>query len=234
MELPHHQHRWKMLKGVFMYLILYMICFCLLEQRDVPVHLITCKLDQMIPFCEWFIIPYYLWFLYIAVFLFWFAFGPSDLEEFRRYSLYLCTGMTIFLFVSWIWPNGLAIRPTAFPRDNMLTSLVKGLYKTDTPTNVFPSIHVFNSLATTMAVWESRYFRKKTAARWSSLILTVLIVLSTLFLKQHSVVDMTAGLLLGWLLWYVCYHSSQAYCYHGKSPLLRRHYRKKHYRNLHV
>ncbi|MCQ2500658.1 MAG: phosphatase PAP2 family protein [Lachnospiraceae bacterium] len=194
---------------VFVYAVFYFGCFYYLEHRDVPVHLINCPLDQMIPFCEWFIIPYYLWFVYITIFLIWFTLGPTSAGEFHRYGFYLCTGMTLFLFISWVWPNGLQLRPEVFPRDNFLTSVVKGLYTTDTSTNVFPSIHVFNSVATCIAIWDSYYFRKKYFIRWSSLLLTILIVLSTMFLKQHSIIDVTGGLVMAGVLWYLYYHGLQ-------------------------
>lgn len=55
--------------------------------------------------------------------------------------------MTIFLIVSYAYPNAQHLRPVEFPRDNIFTDVVRWLYKTDTPTNILPSIHVFNSLA---------------------------------------------------------------------------------------
>lgn len=207
MKLP--QYKMKQIWLAFVYAVFYFVCFILLEHRDVEVHLISCPLDQMIPFCEWFIIPYYLWFVYITVFLIWFTLGPATSGEFHRYGFYLCTGMTLFLFISWVWPNGLQLRPETFPRDNILTTIVKGLYKTDTSTNVFPSIHVFNSVATCIAIWDSYYFKKKYFVRWGTLILTVLIVLSTMFLKQHSVIDVAGGLIMAWVLWYIFYHGLQ-------------------------
>lgn len=214
MKLP--QYKMKQVWLAFVYAAFYFICFILLERRDGPVHMISCPIDKMIPFCEWFIIPYYLWFVYITVFLIWFTLGPATSGEFHRYGFYLCTGMTLFLFISWVWPNGLQLRPETFPRDNILTDIVKGLYKTDTSTNVFPSIHVFNSVATCIAIWDSYYFKKKYFVRWGTLILTILIVLSTMFLKQHSVIDVMGGLVMAWVLWYVFYHGLQRKRHHKK------------------
>ncbi len=205
MKLP--QYKMKHVWFVFVYAVFYFVNFILLERRETDYHLISCPLDEMIPFCEWFIIPYLLWFVYITVFLIWFSLGPCSSGEYHRYGFYICTGMTLFLLISWVWPNGLNLRPEVFPRNNVLTTLVKALYFTDTSTNVFPSLHVFNSVATCIAIWDSHYFRKKYFVRWSTLILTILIVLSTMFLKQHSVIDVMGGLIMAWVLWFIYYRA---------------------------
>ena len=51
---------------VVSYFVVYMIWFVWLESRaDEPYHVIHFPLDDYIPFCEYFIIPYLLWFAYI-------------------------------------------------------------------------------------------------------------------------------------------------------------------------
>ena len=101
----------------------------------------------------------------------------------------LFTGMTIFLVISTIYPNGHYLRPTTFAWDNLFVHMVKCLYATDTATNLFPSIHVYNSIAVNLAVWHSENFRDKKVIRIGSAVLMVSIILSTMFLKQHSVSD---------------------------------------------
>lgn len=79
--------------------------------------------------------------------------------------------------------------------------MVAFLYETDTPTNVFPSIHVFNTAVVCASVLKSA---KKKRAKALNLLLSAAIVLSTVFLKQHSILDVAAGLLMaaglrGWM-----------------------------------
>ena len=117
----------------------------------------------------------------------------------------LMMGMTIFLIVSYLYPNVLHLRPAEFPRENIFTDMVRWLYKTDTSTNVLPSIHVFNSLAIHMAVTNCEALKERKWIRRSSLILTILIIMSTMFLKQHSVIDVCMGAtlaLFGHLIFY--------------------------------
>ena len=67
------------------------------------------------------------------------------------------------------------------------------LLYTSTPTNVFPSLHVFNSLAACIAIHESQELRKHRAVQWSAYVLAATIILATVFLKQHSVIDVMAA-----------------------------------------
>lgn len=82
-------------------------------------------------------------------------------HEYYQLAFNLMMGMTVFLIVSYVYPNAQHIRPTEFPRDNIFTDIVKWLYSTDTPTNILPSIHVFNSLAIHMSLTNCETLRNK-------------------------------------------------------------------------
>ena len=188
------------------YCTLYILIFRMLEQRDVRVyHVIHTDFDEMIPFCEFFIVPYLLWFFYIVLVPLYFIFLNDNKREYYQLTFNLMMGMTVFLIVSYIYPNIQHLRPTQFARDNIFTSMVQILYSKDTPTNILPSIHVFNSLAIHMAITHCEKLRNRKVVCRFSLILTILIILSTMFLKQHSVIDVCLGCtmaLFGFLLFY--------------------------------
>lgn len=86
-------------------------------------------------------------------------------------------------------------------RDNVFTDMVKVLYKTDTPTNVLPSIHVFNSIGVSIAISHSNDLKKHRWIQISAYILAVLIILSTMFLKQHSVTDVIAAVTMACIIY---------------------------------
>jgi len=186
------------------YALLYMTWFIYLEKRSTPsYHIIHMILDDSIPFCEYFIIPYFLWFLFVPFsVLLMIAAGRKD---FNRVFTFLSTGMTLFLIVSTVYPNGALLRPTVFPRNNIFTDMVMSLYGTDTATNLFPSIHVYNSLGAMFAVLECKKYRHNRFLRISSVIMCLLIVLSTVFLKQHSVFDVLTGLFMGVVMYVAVY-----------------------------
>ena len=171
------------------FMAVYFLCFLLLESRTgVRYTEIHAEIDDRIPFVEAFVIPYILWFPYIAftvVYLFF-----ADREAYDRTATMLYLGMTVFLAVSLVFPNILYLRPYVMPRDNVFTRIVAGLYRTDTSTNVFPSIHVYNTVVLLGGLFRSRgRLAEKLWFRFAALLLSVLIILSTVFLKQHSVVD---------------------------------------------
>lgn len=170
---------------------------------------ITLLIPDKIPFCEYFIIPYLLWFLYIAVTVGYFLFFNENTTEFWSLILNLAIGMTLFLIVSYVYPNGLNIRPTEFTNDSVFTRMVQFLYRTDTPTNVLPSIHVYNSVAAFSAIHTCKNLQKHKGIRTGSFILTTLIVLSTMFLKQHSIADVATGITCA-VATYVLFYSRAA------------------------
>lgn len=173
---------------IFSYLTFYMICFELLERRKVPYHIHTLPIDYKIPFCEYFIIPYYFWFIYSFIGIVFTIFQKRG-QDFYLLAFDMAFGMTLFLIFSYFWPNGLDLRPQIMPRNNIFCQMVKGLYRTDTPTNVLPSIHVFNSIGVTVALDRLHAIRKHPKIRISCWCIMVFIILSTVFLKQHSLID---------------------------------------------
>ena len=131
-------------------------------------------------------------------------------DEYFKLCAMLFTGMTVFLVISTIYPNGHYLRPAYFEHNNIFIQMVKWLYATDTPTNLFPSVHVFNSIAVNIAVWHSDNFKKNKAVRYGSAVLMVLIILSTMFLKQHSVFDVVTGMVLAVFMYSVVYTTNWA------------------------
>lgn len=192
------------------YGVFYMLAFRYLEERTVyGYHVVHTVFDDLIPFCEYFIVPYLLWFPYVLGTVVYFIFFNKNKREFYQLSYNLMMGMTVFLVVSYVYPNIQYLRPTTFAHHNVFTALVQQLYAADTPTNILPSIHVFNSLAVHMAIASSESLKNKKFIKNGSLILTTLIVLATMFLKQHTVIDVCMAITLA-LFGLVVFYPEQA------------------------
>ena len=174
------------------YCTFYLVIFFLLENNQATHHVIRCALDDKIPFCEYFIVPYVLWFFYMIGVVVYFLFYNESSTEYRQLISTLGTGMSIFLIVSFVYPNCHNLRPV-LGDGNLFIDAVKLLYKIDTPTNLLPSIHVFNSLAAMGAIVNNERCRRNKGVIAGCGILTASIILSTMFLKQHSVIDVIAG-----------------------------------------
>lgn len=189
---------------VLAYFSVYMPWFAWLENEVIwnytPISMIA---DKYIPFCEIFIIPYLLWFVYVAAAVIYFIF--TDKGDYYRLCAFLFTGMTLFLIISTLWPNGHHLRPLVMPRDNIFTDMVQALYRSDTATNLWPSIHVYNSLGVHIGIACSKQFEKKKGVRLASLILSSSIVMSTVFLKQHSLFDVITAIILALIMYILVY-----------------------------
>ena len=196
--------RYKHAIPLFIYAIIYLSWFGYLEKTvKRPANLIHMNLDDKIPFCEVSIVPYLLWFVYISAVVLYFFF--KDKQDYYRACTFLFTGMTVFLVVSTLWPNGHHLRPAVMPRDNIFSTMVAMLYKTDTPTNLWPSIHVYNSLGAHFAVFRNEKLHRKPVVHIGSLVLCVSIILSTMFLKQHSVFDVLTAFIMAAVMYIVVY-----------------------------
>ena len=189
---------------LLLYLLVYFPWFGWLEKNVTKhFHIIHMTVDDAIPFVEYFIIPYLLWFAYVAAAVIYFFFKNKN--EYFRLCSFLFIGMTVFLIISTVYPNGHYLRPVSFARDNIFTDLVRCLYRTDTPTNLFPSIHVYNSIGVNIAIWHSEEFKKNKGIRYGSAVLMVSIILSTMFLKQHSVFDVITGIVFSAFMYTLVY-----------------------------
>lgn len=188
----------KKLLGLIKLTVIYYLVFFLLEQREGRVNIIEVALDRKIPFCEYFIVPYLLWFPYIAICVVYFCLAKGKEKEYDRLIRSLLVGMVVFVLVSLLYPNGQILRP-ALGGDNIFEKMVNRLYRVDTPTNIFPSLHAFNSIACCIAVCRNMTGKRYSILRKGTVLLTVSIVLATMFLKQHSILDVLGAILLNML-----------------------------------
>ena len=164
-----------------------------------------CALDDLIPFNEWFLIPYLFWFVYLAgavVYTFFF-----DVPGFRRMMRFVMITYTVTIIIYLLFPTCQMLRPAVFPRDNLLTRFIAHFYAFDTNTNVCPSLHVIGSFA---ALFAFRYAPVFSARKWriASAIAAFLICISTVFMKQHSVLDVLAALPLCAIGYYFAYRKA--------------------------
>lgn len=180
------------------------VLFYLLEKVPRPYfYPMWCPLDDVIPFCEWFMIPYLFWFIYLIGMHVYLAI--FDVPAFRRFMYTIIFIYAVTLFVYLVFPNRQDLRVTDFPRDNILTRMVAGFYNFDTNTNVCPSLHCVASMAVVFAAWDTERFKR---GAWCVAFTAtgLLISVSTVFVKQHSIIDVFWGWILAaaaYLLIYV-------------------------------
>ena len=109
------------LQFVSVFMLVYFTWFSLLEKYAQPVLMIHSKLDDKIPFCEYFIVPYLLWFVWIAGTFVYFYIKSRD--DFYHACRYMFTGMIVCLIIYTLIPNGLNLRPE-ITNNNIFSRLV--------------------------------------------------------------------------------------------------------------
>ena len=184
---PQFSHL-KLLLGWVGYFILFFI-----TENAIPTekcYPVWCRLDDWIPFCEYFLIPYVFWYLLIVFSLGYFLL--YHVNRFKQLQTYIIITQVVAMAMYIIFPTRQDLRPEIFPRDNFLTQCVAFLYSVDTNTGVCPSLHVAYSLGIA-SVWLKE---KEAHLLWKIFVVVavVLICLSTMFIKQHSAVDFFAAI----------------------------------------
>ena len=148
-------------------------------------------LDDKIPFCEYFVAAYVLWYP--------FMFGTGlflllrDHEGFKRYMSFVGIAFGVTLLFCAIFPNGQDLRPAEFEKSNAFTWLLGLIYTVDDNQNVLPSMHVLGSAAAASALCLSPAVRSR-VVKVASVLLAALISVSIVLVKQHSVLDIFAAL----------------------------------------
>lgn len=180
-------HLMLLLSWVVYFILFFLTENLIPEERCTPIHIF---LDDWIPFCEWFVIPYVFWYGLILFSLGYFLL--YDVDSFRRLQMYILVTQVIAMGIYILFPSRQDMRPTEFTHDNFCIRIVQLLYRIDTNTGVLPSLHVAYSLGI-MSTW----LRRKATPVWGRVFVTVaviLICLSTMFIKQHSAADFFAAL----------------------------------------
>ena len=173
-------------------------------------HPMHCFLDDLIPFQELFLIPYLLWFVFLVGMIAYTLF--YDIDAFKKMMHFIILTYSVTIFIYLVYPTCQNLRPTEFERDNILTRIMSMYYAFDTNTNVCPSLHVTGSFAVMYAAWHCKKLQHP-AWKISFTVMALLISISTVFVKQHSAVDVIAAVILCAVAYPLCFRTSRS-----KSP----------------
>lgn len=156
-----------------------------------PAHRMATALDAAIPVrAEWVVI-------YFLTFVFWLASAVLLLSESPAYARRMERGYLIAMLICGVvfltWPTTMT-RPVP-PDTGLFNILLRLLYEMDDPVNLCPSLHVLITYFCLRCAVGSR-----TVPKWYlpfSAVFLVLVCLSVLFVKQHVLVDIPSGILVG-------------------------------------
>ena len=180
--------------------ILVALVYLPLNQPHGVLHSVKIPLDSHLPFLPIFAIPYIL-----VLVLFWgtllYAFWAN--KKFKPLALsIIAVHLISYLFYFFFQTH--VSRPVVL-QHGILNSLVRLVYSHDQPYNDFPSLHV--AMATILAMY---YYYIKYRWRIEVAVFCLLVILSTLFIKQHYIADVVGSLVLSVLVTYVCFKKFSA------------------------
>lgn len=167
------------------------IVYGLLNNPNRGVYSLVTDIDRIIPFNKFFIIPYVLWYFYIFIVFIYFFF--KDKKLYHKTLLAYNLGMIACFIIYYLFQTTTP-RPVLNGND-FFTKLIFYIYSNDQPFNCFPSIHSLSSYLMIAAA-----LKLEKSNKWVNILIgtiSLLIILSTLFIKQHVLLDALSAIILG-------------------------------------
>ncbi len=160
------------------------------HQAYAPITMPRTELDLLIPFQPPALLAYVSLWIYVGI-------GPGIQRTIREFSvcgLWLCGLCVCGLGIFYFWPTQVppeVLAATSFPG-------FATIHRLDETSNACPSMHVAVAIFTVVSVDTAlRSMRAALYVRMLNVVWFLLIVYSTLAIKQHVVLDVLAGAVLG-------------------------------------
>lgn len=170
------------------------IVYMLLNNSKRGVYNLVTDIDKAIPFVSIFIIPYALWYVFIILTFIYLCIKDRDIYYKTLISYDL--GMIVCYIIYFMFQTTVP-RPEVIGSD-IFSRMVMIIYKNDQPFNCFPSIHVLSCYLMIKAINTSK------AGNWINRLIIFCIastiILSTLFIKQHVVLDVFGAMFIGGII----------------------------------
>ncbi|MDX9871510.1 MAG: phosphatidic acid phosphatase [Clostridia bacterium] len=194
-KIKEYRHMlWLLLWPLILFLFFY------IEKTVEAKYIVYSSWDDLIPFVDWFIIPYGSWYFYLmAGFI---LLGIFSKKDFLHLCMLVYSGHIVCYIFYLLFPNGQDLRPV-ISGTGMFSTLIQNLYAVDTPTNVFPSLHVYDAIAVYVSSREYLKKHKHYFLLGASFAVMILASLSTIFVKQHSILDIFGAIPLFVILYFL-------------------------------
>ena len=177
---------------LILFLFIYQTSLYLIAKiTPIEINVVGNAIDNKIPFIPQFIFAYISW--YVMLFLVPYIFYKTNPKGFNKYYITTFLCITIGLFIYFFYPTTMYRADIEFK--SISEYLVNIIYKMDTPAlNCLPSMHcvisfIFIYVSLTEKNLNIKY--KVLLTIWS-----LLVIVSTLFVKQHVLVDVISAFIL--------------------------------------
>lgn len=178
-----------------MYVFLYYITNYVAYLRSIDREWVTIPLiDYKIPFLDFFVWPYISAYVLNTVGVFLMT-KDMEYQEFKKITAAYFMNLIVLVGFYFVIPMK-AVRADFDPDGSYSLWAVNILHGAMFPYNTFPSAHVSYSFLTGLIAYCGKY-----KYRAVIIIDSILIILSTLFIKEHVIVDVATGIVLA----VICY-----------------------------
>ena len=186
---------------IYIYIVTYIECYFgggfLIYYFNLKKHNISIPFDNNIPYLSIFVIFYLLFYIYIIL-------GPLFISRINQYFLYRFVSSGIV--GSFIGFLTFILHPTYAPMEKIVpTNFLDNIFLFVRSMDVYgsgvycPSFHCFLSFLIFIAIASIPTIKKEVKIKFFTI--SILICLSTVFTRQHSVVDIFGGILLALISW---------------------------------
>ena len=165
------------------------ILFFALRPLQGEPHLIGNFIDAKIPFIKYFIIPYYIWFGMILAMPYYYYKKDKDLLSKYIISYMVCAVVATIIFS--FYPS-IVTRPGYLQNNSLINLMVNFIFWIDNPPiNCFPSMHCAIAMLFILTISNSK--QTKLVNKIIIVLVSILIMASTLYVKQHVFIDLVSG-----------------------------------------
>jgi membrane-associated phospholipid phosphatase len=186
--------------------LLWMFCipvlnvfYGILNREGAQVRSLMTGLDAVTPFVPAFVVPYLVWYPFmIGMFVFLFM---KSRAVYYRALVQLCIGL-IVCYITYFFYQTTVSRPL-ITEDVPFYWLLHFVYSNDQPFNCFPSIHVLTTYVILKHTFQ--YLDVKRYARLGIFAIGWAIIVSTVFVKQHVVLDIAGAIMVVELMFYLAH-----------------------------
>ena len=189
------------LKFILEVYAVYLVWFFAMEKiPNRNYHIVYSKLDDYIPFYKPAILIYSSWFLMLVI-PFVYLLKRKSYDDLYNIIIPMFAAMFISLIIYVIYPTALDIRVTDITGNDICSWIIRKIQGIDAPNNVCPSIHV----STTVIIYNQfrKILKDNKKSKVFFLLWSVGICVSTMLVKQHSIIDVVCGIILAHVILFV-------------------------------
>lgn len=186
------------LKFILEVYAVYLVWFFAMEKiPNRNYHIVYSKLDDYIPFYKPAILIYSSWFLMLVI-PFVYLLKRKSYDNMYNIIIPMFLAMYISLIIYVIYPTALDIRVTDITGNDICSWIIRKIQGIDAPNNVCPSIHV----STTVIIYNQfrKILKDNKKSKAFFLLWSVGICISTMLVKQHSIIDVVCGIILAYAI----------------------------------